>query len=422
VVQALTLLVLLGTIALVAAQPGGLKPGVAAVGGTVLVLLLGTATLRDVGQAAMATAQVLLFLVAMMVVATIVEAAGCFEWAAERAVALSHGDGRRLFFNLYLLGAVVTLFLSLDVTAIMLAPVVMALVRRARLSPLPYIMAVAYVANTASLFLPVSNLTNMLVYGLLRVPFWDFVRLLALPNLAAIAVNLAIFWWLFRPELRVRFSLPVPADRSKVDPSGQRIVGGGLALVVLGLLVFGALGLPLDWPALAGAIGLGAVALARGEISGRRLLAGVAWTLPLFVIGMDVVVLAAYRAGVATIWRAVLAAGGSGPSFVGLLAVTAATALGSNLVNNLPMALVAIAGLSSGHQPVQPAIAFAALIGTNVGPNVTIFGSLATMLVLHAASRGGWRIGGGDYLRVGLLTTPPMLLAAVSILWILTRS
>jgi arsenical pump membrane protein len=403
-----------------------LNEGIAAVAGALAVLLLGTATPADVWRGLTETAGVLVFLLAMMVVATVVEQAGCFEWAAFRAVLLSRRSGRRLFVNLYLLGALVTLFLSLDVTAIMVAPLVCALVRRVRLAPLPFVLACAYVANTASLALPISNLTNMLVYSLLPIPFWAFARLMTLPNLAAMAVNLAAFFALFGRQIPAHFDLPSSPD----DPAGSvgprdtarlRTAAIGLGLVVVGLLAFGALGWPLYLPAVVGAAALVAVGHLRREITIRRVAAGVAWPLPLFVIGMYTVVAAAGRVGLSAAWTGLLTGATTSPSLDNLLAVAFGTAVGANLVNNLPMALVVIAGLRDATGPLTPAPAFASLIGTNVGPNVTFFGSLANLLVLSAARRYGIPVPTGAYLLTGLVTVPLMLLAATLVLWLLVR-
>jgi arsenical pump membrane protein len=419
--NALTFLVLLGTVALVVRRPPRLNEGGAATLGTVAVLLLGTATPGDVWRGAVDTAGILIFLIAMMLVATVAEEAGWFDWAAERAVVLSGGRRWLLFLNLYLFGAIVTLFLSLDVTAIMVAPIVCALVRRARLDPLPFVLACAYVANNASLFLPVSNLTNMLVYSLLGIPFWSFVRLMTLPNLAAMLTNVGLFFVLFRQDLRGRFALPADdASKARIGPA-QKVAGLGLIAVVVGLVIFGALGLPLWIPALVGALVLAPLSLVRRDITTRRLVAGVAWPLPFFVIGMDAVVVAADRAGLGAVWGSLLPPAGEATSLGRLLIVPFGTALGANLVNNLPMALVAITGLTGRTGPEQVAPAFASLIGTNVGPNVTVFGSLATMLVLQAARRYGIEVRSRTYLVVGLLTTPPMIVAATTVLWLLSR-
>ncbi len=418
--SALTIGVLVFTIVILVLRPLGVNEGFAALAGAIAMLLLGTATPSDVWAAASQTAGVLTFLLAMMAVAIVAEDAGCFDWAANQAVALSRGSGYLLFLNLYLLGAIVTIFLSLDVTAIMIAPVVCVLVSRWRLSAIPFVMGCAFVANTASLFLPVSNLTNMLVYSLLHVPFWAFVRLMVLPNLAAMAVNVIAFFVIFRRHIPSVFPMPTCNDGPKPDPRRLLIAGSGLAAVVVGLITFGALALPLWIPAVVGVVALVPASLIRGELRPRRLIRGIAWTLPLFVIGMYTIVVAAGRAGLTAVWRSLLPGTGGEATLGGMLVVAFSSAAGSNLFNNIPMSLVVITGLASSPSQIL-APAFASLIGTNIGPNVTVFGSLATMLVLHAASRHGIRVGMFQYLKVGLLTTPLMILAATLVLWLLTR-
>jgi len=417
---ALTILVLIGTIVLVVTRPRGLSEGIAATAGTIAVLLVGTATLGDVWQGIVGTAPVLIFLIAMMFVATIAEDAGCFEWAAERAVAWSRNDGRLLFVNLYALGALVTIFLSLDVTAIVLAPIVCALIRRTRLSPLPYVVSCAYVANTASLFLPVSNLTNMLAYSLLAMPFNAFVRVMTLPNLAAMCVNLLVFFVLFRRNIPIRFEpYPLPVlSSSEFDQRRLRRTAAGLVAVVIALLVFGALGWPLYIPAVAGALLLAPPSLLLREIDANRLVRSVAWALPLFVVGMYTILVGADRAGLGVFWRSFVAGAAADPGGWGYLKIAVGTAISSNLVNNLPTALVMITSLGAVVPPAtRSALAFASLVGTNVGSNVTVFGSLATMLVLGTARRYGIQVSAFQYVGIGLVTVPLMVLTATLVLW-----
>ena len=413
----LTIAVLMGTILILIVRPRHVNEGFAATLGALAVLALGSATPSDVLRGTEQTAGILVFLLSMMVVVVIAEDAGFFEWSASAAIGLSKGSGHLLYLNLYLLGALVTIFLSLDVTAIIIAPIVCALVRRARLAPLPFVMGCAYVANTASLFLPVSNLTNMLVYSLLHVPFWAFVRWMTIPNLVAMAVNLAVFFVVFRRSIPLRFILPDDNCDFKIDRTRLAIAGFGLGAVVVGLLVFGALGLALYVPALVGALLMTLFALARGDITAERLIGGVAWSLPLFVIGMYTIVVAAERAGMGALWGGVMNAPVGSASFGELVGIAMATTVGSNLVNNIPMSLVVIAGLGSSNSVAPSLTALVSLIGTNVGPNVTIFGSLATMLVLHAARRNGYWIDPWQYLRIGLLTVPLMVLAATLGFW-----
>jgi len=418
---ALTIVVLVGTVILIATRPRGLSEGLAALLGMVAVLMIGTATPLDVWRGITSTAQVLVFLIAMMLVATIAEDAGCFEWAAERTIALSRHDGRLLFVNLYVLGALITLFLSLDVTAIMLAPIICALVRRARLSPLPYVVSCAYVANTASLFLPVSNLTNMLAYSLLAMPFATFVRVMTVPNLAAMLINVLVFFALFGRQMSARFEPPPGIGPSAFDRGRLTRAAVGLGAVVVGLLIFGVLGWPLYIPALAGALLMAPPGLLLREIEAERLVRSVAWALPLFVVGMYTVLVGADHAGLGQFWRSFVASAATDSTVWSYLRVAFATSVGANLVNNLPTALVMITSLQSVAAPTRSALAFASLVGTNIGSNVTVFGSLATMLVLGSARRYGIEVSAFKYAGIGLVTVPLMVLAATLLLWLTAR-
>jgi arsenical pump membrane protein len=408
-----SVLILAGTILLITFRPAGIGEGLAASAGAALMVGAGWASLTDVWQTVETTSSILLFLMGMMVIATVADHAGVFDWAAGHAVRASRGRGRLLYVYFYLLGVIVTLFLSLDVTAIIFTPIVCAAAVRLRINPIPFVFASAFVANTASLALPVSNLTNMLVFDLLDVGFWSFVRHLALPNLAAVAVNLAVFLILFRSDIPTRFGSFHQSEAVR-DRRFLALAGFGLAIIVFALLAAGFLGWPLHVVALIGAGAMAGTGVASGRVSKATLRKGIAWQLPLFVVGMYVVVLGVNRAVLAPFWGALLGSVASEP-LVGLPVLAFATGLGANVVNNIPMSLVAINALSSASD-LRDQLAFATIIGTNLGPNVTVFGSLATMLVLTAARQRGIVITSGQYLRVGLLTTPPMIAAATVVL------
>lgn len=408
--------ILLGTIILIAWRPGWLREGVVASLGAGLMILGGWATLDDVGQTVTATGGIICFLLSMMVVAAVADRAGFFDWAAHRAICLSGGRGRVLYVVLYLLGAIITLFLSLDVTAIVFTPIVCALAVRLRVNPVPFVFASAFVANTASLMLPVSNLTNMLVCDLLGMDFWRFVGHMALPQILALAVNLGIFLVIFRRDIPTRFERGA-SSRQTHDGAFLRAAQIGLAVVIVGLLLAGFVGWPLYAVALAGCVGFVALGLLSGNVTVPQLARGVAWQLPFFVVGMYMVVLGVNRASLGPLWSDLVSLGVTPPGVVLLAFVTA---LGSNLVNNIPMSLVSITALH-GTAGAHDVPAFATVLGTNLGPNVTIFGSLATMLVLSAARQRGVDISAGRYLKIGLVTTPPMIVVATIGLLVTSR-
>jgi len=403
--------VFLVTLALIFLRPRGMNEATGASIGAVAMLVLRLATPGDFARILAETANVLLFLLGMMLVTGVVEQAGVFDALAVRAARLSRGDGRLLLLNVFLLGTLVTAFLSLDVTIIVVTPIVYALTERLEIEPLPYLFACAFVANTASLFLPISNLTNILIYDLLHLSFVQFARVMFLPNLAALAVNIGIFFVIFRRQLPHRFATMALTDDA--PPPGFAIAAVGLCLVLAGLLAFGLLGLPLAIPACVGAVVLAIIAATRRTVTGRDLVGSVSWSLFPFVIAMFTVVRGLERA-----WLPQLPTLPSGRGLGTLLVIAFGTGIGANIVNNVPMIAAMITLLRAVATPVPDHLAFATLIGTNIGPSILTFGSLATMLWLAIVRKRGVAVSARVYLRIGLITTPPMLLAATVTLWL----
>jgi arsenical pump membrane protein len=419
------------TLTLILWRPRGLSEAWAAVLGALLALSLGFATLSDVYAGVRDMGDIMLFLISVMAVSGMAEQAGVFRWAAGLALVTARGRGWLLFVNLFLLGALITLFLSLDVTAVVLTPLVCALVLPLRLDARPFVFASAFVANTASLALPMSNLTNMLVYELLGVGFWDFVRYLALPNLVALAVCLALLLALFWRALPGRLTVTAEQPYALPDTPFFR---SSLAIVLVTVVLLLAAGL-LRWPfwlaSGPGAVLLAVLAIRHRWLGGRDVRKTVAWELPPFVLGMYVVVAGVYRAlepVLAPLAEQAAHLSGATPFFWAVFASTA----GANAVNNLPFSLAAIQFLQSvpletvdvldsPGARVREMLAFGMLLGVNLGPNLTVTGSLATMLCLASARRQGIVITPMAFIRTGVLVTPPMLAAAAVTLWAMLR-
>jgi len=293
-------------------------------------------------------------------------------------------------------------------------PIVYVLTDKLEIDSLPYLFACAFVANTASLFLPISNLTNILIYDLLHLSFARFALVMAGPNLAALVVNVGLFFAIFRR--RIPRYVPTNCLIMPERLPGFAVAAVGLGAVLGGLLAFGIAGLPLAVPACVGAVMLGGSALVRRRVTMRRLNAGIAWPLFPFVLAMFAVI-----RGVEQTWLPRLPALSTSNGLPNLLLVAFGTAVGANLVNNVPM-IAAMIGLLRGTGATIPDhLAFATLIGTNIGPSVLTFGSLATMLWLALVRKRGVVVTAGAYIRTGLLVTPPMLLVATLILWIVLQ-
>jgi len=414
VTPVLALTVFLAVMAFVVARPRGMNEAWPAAAGATAMAALGLLTPGDLRDVVRQTAGVLVFLAAMMAASGVAEKAGVFRRAASLAAKTS-GSGRRLLVNVFLLGAVVTALLSLDTTVIILTPVIYATVVNLRLDPLPYLYACTFVANTGSLVFPMSNLTNLLVVSRLNLPFWRFAVAMALPNAAAVAVNIAVFLWLFRE--RLPGALP-PARGSLDDaapPAFFRAAASMLSLLLLGLFAAGLAGRPL-WPAaVLGAAGLLLVARAHGVPVGPLALRSVSWPLFVFVWAMAAIVRGMEHAGLIR-GLAHIVAGYAPASAGGLAAAAGIAAVGANLFNNIPMTLVLLPAIPAAGSGRTFGLAAAILLGLNIGPAMTTAGSLATIIWLSVVRRQGVEVPALEYLRVAAVTVPLVLAAAFAML------
>ena len=407
---ALTVLVFVATLALVLKRPRGTHEALWTTLGALAMLVLGLVTPRDVVSVAASGKEALLFLLALLLLSALLEKSGFFEWAAVHAARAARGDGRALYRNVFILGALITAALSLDTTAVILTPLVLAFVRRIRLPARPYVFACAFIANTASLPLPVSNLTNLLFASTFNFSFRAYAARMILPQLIAIAANYALFRRAFRDELPPRFDPSVLPDPESVVPHRGyfRAATAALGVVLIGYFVAPHYGVTPYAVAFTLAAPLFVYAFASKRAS-LTLLRELSWGVFPFVLGLFVVVRAVDKLGLtemgaAWITQSHLAAP------LDVLVPASATALASNLINNLPAALLARGVLTAAHAP-DPSV-YGALLGADIGPNITIFGSLATILVLSEARKKGEDLGGMDILRVGIRVTPLVLLAA----------
>lgn len=426
------MVIFVATLSLILWRPKGIREVWFAASGAVCALLLGSVAWTDVVQLLTETGPVLAFLAGMLVVGFVADQAGVFVWLARHIARMSRGSGRRLFVGLYLAGVFVTVWFSLDTTAVILAPIVFTLVRSLGIPALPFVMATTYVANTASLLLPVSNLTNLIVWNRFQIPFWRYAAVMALPALAAIIINLILFLGLFRKDIPRRFS-PDGLASLTID-SGTDVLGGGgkagerrlvrclaaLTGILVGIGVAPFLGWELWIVAVVGGAVLAGQEIIGGRLKPWQLVTGISWDLLPFVFSLFLILRAVGQSGLTDVVQSVLVDPESGDSLGRLLFIAATSALGSNLINNLPMVLVAVDSLAVPVFTGQIGMSsvYAALLGTNLGPNLTVIGSLATMLSLSIIEGRGLRVPGLLYLKIGLVTVPLLLLGSVASLWL----
>jgi arsenical pump membrane protein len=397
--------VLLGVLAFAVARPWRLPEAVAAVPGAALLVATGVLGPRAAGDELRALAPTVAFLAAVLVLAHVAAAEGVFRYAGSVLAAGSRGRPVRLLGLVFAVAAAVTAVLSLDATVVLLTPVVFATASGLRLPARPHVFACTHLANSASLLLPVSNLTNLLAFGASGLSFGWFAALMAAPWLAVLAVEYGAFRWFFAADLRGRAGRPAAAPER----------APGYALGVVGLTLVGFLAgswLAVDpaWVAGAGALVLAAPRLARRRLMVRRVVAEASPAFLVFVLALAVVVRAVSDNGLGRLLGRVLP---DAPTLAGLLLAAAVAAVLANLVNNLPAVLMLVPAAAAG----GPGLLLAVLVGVNVGPNLTYVGSLATLLwrrVLHAHDA---EPGLGEFTRLGLVTVPAALLAGVLALW-----
>ncbi len=372
--------------------------------GAVLLVATRLIPLRLAGQAIAAGTDVYLFLAGMMLLAEMAQYFGVFGWMAYVAEQHANGSAVRLFTLIYLVGTLVTVFLSNDATAVVLTPAVLAAVRRAEAQPLPHLFACALIANAASFVLPISNPANLVVFRGHMPPLGHWLASFALPSLLSILSTYLVLRWCFRRELRAR--LPVDRERTHLTGNG-RLVLAGIILVALVLMAVSAMNIDLGLPTCICALAVTGVIAIKARSNPLRIALRVSWSVIPLVAGLFILMEAIVSVGALRYTAAALAWAEKLPPAAGALLTGAVVGLGNNLINNLPLGLIAGSTLHSAH--VQGIIQNAVLIGVDLGPNLSVSGSLATILWLIALRRAGLHVGFGTFLKVGVIAMPVAL-------------
>jgi arsenical pump membrane protein len=413
-------------------RPRGVPEAVAALPAAALVVVTGLLSGPDALAEVVRLGPTVGFLAAVLVLAHLADAEGVFTWAGSllrgrRGSRFSDVEwlqrdssdvGRPLFRRVFAVAAVTTAVLSLDATVVLLTPVVVRTARRMRLAAVPVAFACAHLANSASLLLPVSNLTNLLAVGAADLSFVHFAALMALPWVVVLAVEYGGLRWVFRREL----DRPTPDDQPDEQPSGApgEATVPRFALVVLALTLvgFGAaapLGIEPVWVAVVGVVVLGARSLGTRATTATAVVRAADPLFCLFVLALGIVVAAVGAHGLGGVLGGLVAPLGTGLG--GLLAVAGLAALLANVVNNLPATLLLLAAF--GPAPATATV-LAMLIGVGVGPNLTYVGSLATLLWRRVMLAEDVAPSLARFTVAGLVTTPAALVAGTAALWLVS--
>lgn len=385
-------------------------------GGAGLLIALRLLSPANAWIAVKAGTGVYLFLAGMMLLAELARQHGVFDWLAELAMESARGSQFHLFALVYGIGFIVTALLSNDATAVLLTPAVLAVVRRARIAPLPYLFACAFIANGASFFLPISNPANLVVFDGQLPALGHWMHIFLLPSACAVLTTFAILWG--RNQKALQTAIFDGVKRSALNSYGRRAAVGVL-FAAAALLTTSALGGPVG--ALAALAGLGVMAFVAG--TNWRVMTSalrqISWGILPLVAGLFVLVQALKGAGALSLSAAGLKIAATWPPVAGLCAAAFGVGIAANAINNLPTGLLGAAAVHAAHGTF--AMHAAVLLGIDLGPNLCVTGSLATILWLMALRRENIDVSGWHFLREGLLIMPSTLLLAAVMLRFTTR-
>ena len=397
------------SVVLMLLRPFGIPEVVWTAAGALLLCLLRLIPWRLAGHAAGEGLDVYLFLTGMMLLSEIAKFYGVFDWLAGIAVKQGDGSASRLFALIYAVGTVVTIFMSNDATAVVLTPAVLTAVKHAKVKPLPYLLICALIANAASFVLPISNPANLVVFHSVMPPLFHWLAMFALPSVISIVTTYLLLRWYCRDELTQPSEESLAS--SQLSTPGKISLFGILSVAVV-LLVASALKLDLGLPTCLASLVIAGIVLIRERTNPWHIVRDISWSVLPLVAALFVIVEAVKTAGALRILHSAPLHAMQWPAAASTFAVGGIIGFGTNLVNNLPLGLITGAVLQTA--PFHRVLAKAVLIGVDLGPNLSITGSLATILWIIAIRREGMHMSGWQFLKVGMIVMPVSLVLTLA--------
>ncbi|WP_321353084.1 arsenic transporter [Alcaligenes faecalis] len=418
-----SVLVFLATLILVIWQPKGLGIGWSASLGAAAALLLGVVQWSDLAVVWGIVWNATATFIAIIIISLVLDEAGFFEWAALHVARWGAGSGRRLFAFIVILGAAVSALFANDGAALILTPIVMAMLLALGFSPaatLAFVMAAGFIADTASLPLVVSNLVNIVSADYFKLGFTDYAAIMVPVNIVSVLASLLVLILYFRRDIPAQYRLEQlkPPAQAITDMATFKAGWIVLALLLTGFFALEPLGIPVSVVAAAGAIIVLTVAARGTVISTRKVLRGAPWQIVVFSLGMYLVVYGLRNAGLTNHLALLLDEFAQAGVWGAAMGTGVLSALLSSVMNNMPTVLVTALSIdaSSAQGAVKEAMIYANVIGSDLGPKFTPIGSLATLLWLHVLAQKGTKISWGYYFKVGAILTTPVLLITLAAL------
>ena len=399
-------------------QPKGLQIGTTAVIGAIVALLIGVVSFQDVYTVIDIVWDATLAFIGIIILSLVLDEIGFFEWAAIKMAKLSGGSGNKMFVYILLLGAVVAAFFANDGAALILTPILLAKMKYLKMKPLAifaFLMAGGFIGDSASNPLVISNLTNIVTAGYFDIGFMEYAKHMFLPNLLSIAASIAILWFYFRKDIPLTVDvseLPEPASVIK-NMTMFKISWFFLALLMVGYFIGDHYNLPISLFALGGALIFLAIANYYKAVKPMQTIKEAPWQVVWFSVGLYVVVYGLKNAGLTDViasWIETLSHQGDAVAIIGTGFLSGII---SSVMNNMPTIMIMDIAIDKVGYAGNEALVYANILGSNLGPKMTPIGSLATLLWLHVLAQKGVKIGWGEYMKVGLVITPPVLFVAL---------